>query len=377
MSILFKKDKPQKSLPGIPSLTKTNYAPELRAIEPVIDVVKNFPWTLTPPSSPARKETPYIKLTEYYVTENAMNLQLKPYGFELKGTDFSGFLQLGTQYLNTNINRLYEGFYDLTTPSGFQYVLPMFSPEMYSTSSAWEKKDLLDTIVSFQQKALMGGVKGFSSGRAAWQNFKGAVKNLKKGAGGSGGDMLTQMPEIVRQVNMLKMQMNNPAVGLFDAPHVWRQSSPRQYSFRFYLYNIEATSQKEEDVNATILKNWELCYLLTYQNSMNKRNFFTGLPPVFYLVEIPGVHFCKASYIQNLQISNVGNVRKLRLPLNGGPIKDVNIPDMYSIDITIQDLLMPSKNLHDAVTNSSAAQRITTDTIATAEAREARNPRGD
>ena len=55
--------------------------------------------------------------------------------------------------------------------------------------------------------------------------------------------------------------------------------------------------------------------------------------------------------MKNITISNVGNVRRMSLPVDGGPIIDVNIPDAYKIDITMQDMLMPSKNLFDAVTS--------------------------
>jgi hypothetical protein len=91
---------------------------------------------------------------------------------------------------------------------------------------------------------------------------------------------------------------------------------------------------------------------------MNKRNFYTAIPPVFYEVEIPGVHYCKASYMSNLKIENIGNIRKLKLAINGTNNIDVNVPDAYLVSVTMTDLLTPSKNLLAATVSSSARAAV-------------------
>jgi len=282
-----------------------------------------------------------------------LNQQLKPYGLNITGSGLAGLANLANEGINADTERLYEGLYDLIAPSGFKYAFPLFSPEQFSLNNSWEKKDILDTVIDFQKRGF--GLLSKFAGRAG-SYFTGSGLAGAAGRGVTGGiqegsNIMQALPDIIKQVKMLQMQTQNPAVGLFDPPQIWQGSTPRQYSFSFYLYNIQPTNNTLSDVNKLIKRNWELCYILTYQNSLNKANFFKGYVPVFYEVFIPGVHYCKASYMSNIQISNVGNVRRLKLDIDDGVPTDVNIPDAYKIDITMQDLLMPSKNLYDSVTS--------------------------
>jgi hypothetical protein len=53
--------------------------------------------------------------------------------------------------------------------------------------------------------------------------------------------------------------------------------------------------------------------------------------------------------MKNINILNVGNVRVMNLDIDGGPKAPVNVPDAYRIEITMQDVLMPSKNLLESI----------------------------
>jgi len=322
-----------------------------------IDIVKEFPWTLTPTTSRARQTAPYIILKEFFQLENRLNQVFLPYnrtdfsttintvGDVLTG-DFSNITAgsvadsiwtlLTVADIQKNTNALYRGLFDHNNETGFKYVLPYFNKEYFKIDNQWQGVNILDKIIDLQVKT---------------SSF--ALKKLGLFGIGSTGllQKVAQTPRILKDIEIFNLQNQNPTVGLMDPPKVWKSSTPRSYSFQFPLYNIELMNNT--DSKQLIAKNWEFCYLLTYQNLVNKRNFFTGIPPVFYEVEIPGVHYCKASYINNLSIQNLGNIRKLSLPLNGNII-DVNVPDAYFISITLTDLLTPSKNLLASTVNSSA-----------------------
>ena len=138
--------------------------------------------------------------------------------------------------------------------------------------------------------------------------------------------------------------MGDPAL---DKPQVWSTAQPRTHNVSFPLFNTVDFD--------TLVKNWELCHLLCYQNLYNKRNLFTGLPPVYYEITIPGVHYCKAGYISKLNISNVGNIHRIELPVgpSGKPLL-VNIPDAYLVNLTINDFFIPSKNFLDVLTSDKS-----------------------
>lgn len=359
MNILYKKVPASRSVPR--SLTNTNnLAPDLEPTgNGVIDVINDFPWTFTPgnpanQSTKGRAETPVIQLEEFYQKQTALQQQLVPYNTEFPSTantPVEALLAIGNTTLNANIDKLYEGIFDgdLDNSSGFLYRLPYFSQVNFTTNNDWEKKDLLNTIIDYQQKFSGPLGKGLGVGGRALLGKLLTKIAARKGATSGLGDIVSDLPSIIRDISLVNLQNTNPAVGLLDPPHLFQSSSPRQIQISFYLYNTHSTSSNKKDVEQTIIKNWELCYMLSYQNSVNKKNFFTGLCPVFYRVIIPGVHYSKASIITNLSISNVGNIRKLVLPIDGGSDTDVNVPDAYKIDINLQDVFMPSKNLYAAV----------------------------
>jgi hypothetical protein len=368
MAILYTKQELSRSIPKYAKANLQDTSRIGRELKPTgngwLNVIKDFPWTLTPKTSQARNETPFITLTEYYMIDSALNQQLLPYGSSGSvGSGLGGLAELAdTTFDFENLNRLYEGLYDLIAPSGFKYYLPMFSPEHFTLNNSWERKDILDTVIDFQKRGfgVMSKIFGGIGGRVRGQGLAAkALRGVSRGAQ-EGANVMQALPDIIKQVSLLQLQSNNPAVGLFDTPHLWQGSTPRTYNISFYLYNVESTTDTTNNVNNVIQKNWEFCYILAYQNALNKRNFFTGYVPVFYEVFIPGVHYCKASYMKNITISNVGNTRKMRLFIDDGGQTDVNIPDAYKIDITMQDLLMPSKNLYSTVTSVNLQNVIST-----------------
>jgi hypothetical protein len=370
MAILYTKQPANRSFAALGGITDPKRL--ARDLVPTgngwADVVNDFPWTLTPERSASRRETPFIQLKEYYMQQNALNQQLLPYGIDTSSITSSGgvadLMAITRQTINSDTEFLYEGLFDLIAPTGFYFRFPLFTQEQYSTNNSWERKDILDTVINFQKMGLgyFGGALGMANrmGRMmpAGMKYMKSFQNLTKG-GEAIMNAAQAVPDIIKQVTMLKLQKQNPAAGLFDPPQLWQGSSPREYGFSFLLFNTESKNNSVQDVTNLILRNWELCYMLTYQNSFNKRNFFTGLVPVYYEVTIPGVHYCKASVMKNINITNVGNIRVVKLPIDDGPLTDVNVPDAYKIDIVMQDVLMPSKNLHESVINARYQQSIT------------------
>lgn len=342
----------------------SNLGDELTPKLPLIDVVNDFPWTLTPTKSEARKEAPYIILTEWLQLETQLNQCLLPYGRDKYFANFTtkeqpSFLDsiggfVGTlgeilEGITLEQNQIYKGLFDHIISTDFIYRLPFFTPEHFKIQNNWSATDVLDTIVKLQSQ-------GLGLGRGI---FKALASKIKQGSDEEKqtDDVLLSLPSIIRQFEIFNLQSRSPAVGLMDPPQLWKSTNHRQYSFSFPLYNISFDNKTKTITE--ILKNWEFCFLITYQNLINKGNFYTAIPPVFYQVEIPGIHYCKASYMSNINIQNIGNTRLLKLPINNAPENTpVIVPDGYLITITLTDLLMPSKNLLNAVTNRQYRQNI-------------------
>lgn len=356
MAILYTKRRPLKSIALASNAGRM--ADELAQVgNGWINVVNDFPWTLTNKQA-ALRETPFIQLNEYYMIQSALNQQLLPYGIDTSGVTgtYSDLYGLAGKMFDAQTTKLYEGIFDLIAPTGFKYRFPFFSQQQYSANNTWERKDILDTMINFQ-KAGLGFFGRMWGGTASLAQAGGTARAVLGGAETVTNSMQA-IPDIMKQITLLRLQIQNPGVGLSDPPQLFQGSAPREYQFSFYLFNTESETTKTNNIEQIILRNWEVCYMLTYQNSFNKRNFFTNSPPVFYEVYIPGVHYCKASVMKAINISNVGNVRNMQLPVDGGPRAPVNIPDAYKIDIAMQDVLMPSKNLLEAVIDARYQNNI-------------------
>jgi hypothetical protein len=377
-----------------------------------IDVVRDFPWTLTPVGSPARAEAPCIILKEYYLLDSMINQSIAAYGLKI---DRNAGIKDIPAVLGANVNsaslqgeQLYEGLYDLNDSgpnknfTGFKYTLPFFSSDYLTTNNTWIAKPMYEEIIQLQKSLaqITGGAVGLGAsvlkgagagfleslkyatattaaglvatgvappafvltlggtavvdtavlvtGTAigAWKGFTGA-----KTATAVGAKLAEQTVMYERLKQQLEIGMNSGVGKLgdpaLDKPQVWSTAQPRTHNITFPLFNTVDYS--------TLIKNWELCHILSYQNLYNKRNLFTGLPPVYYEITIPGVHYCKAGYISTLNILNVGNIHRIELPVgpSGKPIF-VNIPDAYLVTITLNDFFIPSKNFLDVLTSDKS-----------------------
>jgi hypothetical protein len=320
-----------------PALTPSSYGG-------TIDVIRDFSWTLSK-SDFIFSEIPFIYLVEYRYLQNQFAAQSRSLA--------AGFADLASGIGLSNPSDPYQGLYDHSTPSYFSYVIPYFDDTAYDLNSSWSSIDAGLITAS----SLAGGIKaGITAGETA-----GAIET--GGASILAGESLKAMTDIGAGLidNIVKTGylLNNPKVGIIDSPKLWKNSNERSYTIQFPLFNTNSV----EDIQ----KNWELCYMLTYQNLFNKKTYFTAIPPVYYEVFIPGVHYSKASYISHLKIQNKGNIRNLRYDWSG-KFQNYNIPDCYIVNITLTDLLMPSQNqmycVHESkVTTNSYADQLASDII--------------
>jgi len=272
-----------------------------------VDVVSDYRWTPIALGAAAKSEIPYIYLQEFKYGKT---------GFELLQQKIRSSMTASV-VMDTDP---YDGLYSYDSPTDFHYTFPFFTDTYYDLNTSFKDANIsLDDIAGSVEKfaGAVGSAKlaaGISIARDVAKGAEGAAEFLKK--------------------------MKNPggSTGKLDIPKIWDSTTPRKVSFKFNLFNT--IDYKD------IALNWELVYLLRYQNALNKQTLVTALPPVFYTVYIPGQHFSPASWIDSLRITNVGTTRKFEAKDVGLPQPgDVHIPDAYSIEISLTDMVMPSQNL--------------------------------
>jgi hypothetical protein len=325
-----------------------------------MNIIKKFNWTYSPKTDAVLKEVPYIKLKEFYLLESYWNQLFKAYGKNTTSSTDIGQALLNPLTLNANTDLLYQGLYDHTNPSGFTYTFPFFSDEYLKTTNSWVSKPMFEELVQLQKTftgfgaAGIGGIIGGLIGAIPFIGSGGGV-NAVMGAkvGKAIAERTFMLDKAIEGASMgltspISMGMTDPAI---DKPHLWSTTLPRSFNIVFPLFNT-LTQPKSKDWQRAITQNWEFCHLLCYQNLYNKRNLFTGIPPVFYEIDVPGIHYSKAGYVSDLQIFNVGNIRKMTLPLDTGDA-DVNIPDAYLVNLVITDFFIPSKNFLSSICNKN------------------------
>ena len=153
---------------------------------------------------------------------------------------------------------------------------------------------------------------------------------------------------------VLNLPIANVAGALLaEAPISFTKTSKESIKVEFYLLN----TVNPEDIR----KNYEFCYLFTYQNLPNRRAINILDSPPLYRATIIGYKTLPVCYIDGLKIENVGAVRLidigpttdknkadnsvLRNPTNSNNNTVKMIPEAYKISFTLQSAFMNSQNM--------------------------------
>lgn len=276
------------------------------------DVVNDYPWTMSR-NKEALKETPYVLLKEFVINDSVIQQQISFYTTAINNSRDVNDNDRGSVDPLSPYDNLYPG-----VPNGNLYAFPYFSDINFQISTpVWQTLDAIET-----GKKAGTGIMGTLFGQSAAQGTEKILDFV--GAAYTAG-LATQYPK----------------VGIMDRPRLFERHDFRTIEIKFPLFNTLGP----EDWEA----NRRLCWILVNQNLFRKRDFITGIPPVYYEVLIPGQHYSIAACVTNITIFNRGNMRNL-LDSNGG---SVMVPDVYEVNITLTDMTMPSRNLFQAVNTKS------------------------
>lgn len=122
---------------------------------------------------------------------------------------------------------------------------------------------------------------------------------------GAQGLAIGGLVEKARKVTTAFGELFSPGVYIDTAQNFQFTGLEKSYSCSFPLLNT--VDQYD------IIRNWQLLFLLTYQNRPNRIDRVQIAPPKIYEAMIPGVWYCRHAYISNLSVDFVGNRRKMTL----------------------------------------------------------------
>ena len=344
------------------SLNNVDNQPILKPTGKVIDVVNNFSWYAGPKAtSAALDKVPCVFLTEreqllsslvsgalYYL--NAAAGAVKAVGNSKfiksiigkvsdgaaeKINDFGSMSNEGINAFQSiaggtntdkallkqhNLKSL-EGIY-FTKPTGFQYRLPIYGSP--------------------------------STGTGDW------------GTGGGGGrNILKTMVENGQGIadNALNM-VNFAQPGVYiEKPQYFQGVQGREESITFPLVNTVRMGNQ-----SPVQQNYELLWLLAFQNKAYKTSFSRTPPPKIYSVSVPGQFSMPYAFINSMEVKFMGTIRKATVFVpsgNGeGAIRSKQIttpvPEAYQVTLKFKSLIGDYGNtmISDAFTPYIEDQRV-------------------
>jgi len=225
----------------------------------------------------------------------------------------SGPGQNATSSLNSTVLTPYEGLY-ITEPTKFIYTLPYFSDTQNRVVNAFQDNDAV--FEGSGESTATPAVEGLTQAMLATRGF---AQGLARTA-------------------------------FFGAPGIYIEK-PKYYNFnnlgekisvRFPLVNTGWATP------ADVARNWQLLFMLTYQNRPNRKSRDLVDPSVLYEVNIPGIKYHPFAYVDSLIIRFRGARRQMTITIPGpnGSTTTVNtiIPDAYDVELSLQTLINESQN---------------------------------
>lgn len=325
------------------SLNNTDKKPELKPSRRVIDVVNDFSWYAGPKATAdALNKVPTVFLTEreqllsslisgslYYLNASAEATDqfinsaaidsalgkisegvktVAKSGLAAASESLNSFKELvggsaSDQALlaNNNLKSL-AGIY-FTKPTGFQYRLPIYNGSYGEVGSAWSEA---------------GGIGGGSK----LQEFVGKAQGF--------------IDEISAVVNFAQ-----PGVYIESPQYFQGAEQGRTETITFPLANTI-----RRGTVSPIQQNYELLWLLAFQNKPYRTSFSRTPPPKIYSVTVPGQFSMPYAYISNMSVEFSGTIRKSSVFVPSGKSGTIGskkittpVPEAYQVSISFTSLI--------------------------------------
>lgn len=222
-----------------------------------------------------------------------------------------GVFSLPQNQAARSVLRVYEGLY-ITEPTGWEYTFPYFEDYQNGVSNDFGDQN----VGGIGEGVLAGGASTFVEGtRALAESMAGAMNIMEPGT-------------------------------YIEKPKFYQfQDSGDEITVSFPLLNTGHATYED------VVRNWQLIYLLVYQNRPIRFTRDLIEPPVIYEVSLPGHKYMPYAYVSRLEVQFVGSRRPMEITFKdesslGQGQNRVNtiIPDGYTVQITLKGLVAETRN---------------------------------
>lgn len=299
---------------------------------PIIDVVNDFCWTSSPVKN-SNLKIPYLYATELRQIQNSLVSSALYYINAISNSDITS---RGTDALD----------YLVSTVTGSQggsvsSALKSFQSKVKSWISAGVDKSILSSYLNSYLSMYLTESTGF---KYSFPFFEGKPHNINNSWQSSAqvkSPFTGYAEEAMNKADAYAATINIMAPGTYiEKPKYFQYPTEGEsITMTFPLLN---TIKKSSYV--AYQQNYELLWLLAYQNKPFRTSFSRILPPKLYTVSVPGMKFLPYAYISNMDVQFLGSRRRLPVNTPKGEIT-TSIPEAYQVSITFTSLIADVGNL--------------------------------
>lgn len=336
-----------------------------------IDVVNNFAWTQSPKSS--RDDVPVLFLTEKKIQTNPQLNQIANNMFVLgekvqRGT--AGNVINNADEIKSMISSSKAAIIRagdaatsfLTTSESASAVGASLQQKI--TTGANETESLINEQLDKLSDIPDGNVltpyeqlyytknTGFMYSIPYLEQQGKQVQNQFGDGGGQPGVLLGAAKELTAAGVDIAKGLNIADPGTYiEQPELYNfQGRQKSYTVKFPLINTNSFQD--------VVQNWQLIWMLVYQNTPNRLTRDLIDPPCIYEANLDGTWYSKYAYISQLSVDFIGATRKMSIPLlnesapsaggasvTGDISIETIIPDAYEVTMTVVDIFGETRNM--------------------------------
>lgn len=314
----------------------------LKSKKPLIDVVNDFVWTVSPINK--NNNIPVAYLTELRQSQNSIISSALYYINTVLNSPTSKAASQALDWVTTKISNATSGFLPSsksTDASDSDSVLRALKRRIDGLVNSGVDKQLLGEYLRSYIGLYITQATGF---KYALPFFEGVPHNIS-----NSWQTSTQIKNPFTSTLEKSMDWVDRAASTFNimTPGTYIEK-PKYFQYpgegesitiKFPLIN---TYRKGTEV--PYQQNYELLWILAYQNKPFRTSFSRILPPKLYNVSIPGVKYMPYAYISKMDVNFLGTRRELPVNTPVGTIT-TSIPEAYEVSITLTSLLADTGNL--------------------------------
>ena len=320
------------------TLTNTDQRPILKPNRKVIDVVNDFSWYAGPKATPAAlNKVPCVFLQEREQLLSSL-VSGALYYLNASSRSISDVLQsdsikslLGTVMTEENADSLQGSVADT-----FQ------SLEAVLGGTASDQ----DLLKHHNLKSLKGiyftKPTGFYYRLPQYENQLGVQNSSAEGSDGNSivVDAVTSAQGFIEDIASV-VNLTQPGTYI-EKPQYFNNPSTYSKTVTFPLANTIRRGNV-----SPIQQNYELLWLLAFQNRPYKTSFTRTPPPKIYTVSVPGQYSMPYAYISNMSVDFVGTTRKTSVVVPSGngegvigsKVVQTPVPEAYQVSIEFTSLI--------------------------------------